>query len=81
MTSDVLPLWGVGIALAYKQLREHPRWMRVFAGCAAYSVLVQTLITFVRPGPLTKQLFVDVLGGAWSARAFAPLSYLLDYVL
>ena len=78
MTSDVLPLWGVGLALAYKQLQARPGLRRAFHLCALYGVLLQTLITFGRPGPLAKQLFVDVSEGAWSWRAFAPLSYLLD---
>jgi hypothetical protein len=77
MTSDVLPLWGVGLALAYKHSLE-AGWRRGFLGCAGYAVLVQTLITFVRPGGVTKAAFVDVLSGAWSWRAYAPVSYLLD---
>lgn len=80
MTSDVLPLWGVGLVLACSQLQARPALRRAFIGCALYAVAVQTLVTYGRPGPLAKQLFVDVSAGAWSARAYAPLAYLLDWL-
>lgn len=81
MISDVLPLWGVGLALAYRQVLHGGRvWRRVFWGCAVYAVAVEALITFVRPGAVTREAFVDVMAGAWSWKAHALVGYWLDWL-
>jgi hypothetical protein len=77
MTSDVVPLWGVGLVLAFRhfsQTRLRPVWL---ASCI-YACALQTLIVFVPPGALATELFTRVLRGPWDLRAFAPVAYLLS---
>lgn len=78
MTSDVLPLWGVGLVLAARLLRERPHLRLAFVSTCVYAVAMHALITVARPGPVTRAQFIDVLGGAWDLQSYAPLCYLLD---
>jgi hypothetical protein len=78
MLSDVAPLWGVGLALAWKRFGEaSPTLRRAWFLSCAYACAVHTLITFVRPGGFVTEQFFRVMSGPWAWHAYAPVTYLI----
>jgi hypothetical protein len=78
MLSDVAPLWGVGLALAWKRFGEAaPIARRAWFLSCAYACAVHTLITFVRPSGFVTEQFFRVMSGPWAWRAYAPVTYVI----
>jgi hypothetical protein len=79
MTSDVTPLWGVGLALAWEQFANAaPAWRTAWFVSCAYACALQTWIAFVRPGYFATEQFIRVMSGAWAPHAYAPVTYALE---
>lgn len=76
MTSDVAPLWGVGLALAARQFGGSWPWR---ASCV-YACAVHALIAFARPSGFATEQFYRVMSGPWSLQAYAPISYVLGWL-
>ena len=77
MTSDITPIWGVGLALAHIRFAQTPSWRAAWLSSCAYACVVHALIVFVRPSALVTEHFIRVMGGAWSWNAYAPVTYTL----
>jgi hypothetical protein len=80
MTSDVAPLWGVGLVLAWKRFADHPRWRPWWLVSCGYALAMHVLITCARPYTQTTELFYWTISGAWTPRAFAPVAYILGLI-
>lgn len=79
MTSDVAPLWGVGLALAWARFGAASGVLRgAWLASCAYACVMQTMISFVRPGSFATAQFFRVMSGPWSWQAYAPLTYVLE---
>jgi hypothetical protein len=80
MLSDVAPLWGVGLALAWKRFSEAgPALRRAWFLSCAYACAVHTLITFVRPSGFVTEQFFRVMSGPWAWHAYAPVTYVIGF--
>ena len=80
MTSDITPLWGLGLVLAYRRFACRPRLRQLFIASCAYACACHALITFGRPTAFVTSEFVHVLDGPWSPRAFAPIAYVIGAI-
>jgi hypothetical protein len=81
MLSDAAPLWGVGLALAWKRFsRAAPLIRRAWILSCAYACAVHTLITFVRPSGFVTEQFFRVMSGPWAWHAYAPVTYVLGWI-
>ena len=77
MMSDTLPILGMGLAYWIERVRETTLRIRVTAALGLFSVVTFSLLTYVVPRPITRDLVLNLSEGPWGRCGRTRLSPML----